>query len=148
MNSRVPTDSVKVEGKNKRYVLYFIINLKFGKYDKENGVEEGMNFDYDLEQMNRFCSKISQMSKKPAFIAVTGDIAQVQNYYLTSKLSERIRDCLLVIIIFQRTFISLQVQKCHNHHPRSGKPILRIADSNLLSLQHFKWCQRRDKKIN
>ena len=100
MNSRVPTDSVKVEGKNKRYVLYFIINLKFGKYDKENGVEEGMNFDYDLEQMNKFCSKISQMSKKPAFIAVTGDIAQVQNYYLTSKLSERIRDCFLVIIIF------------------------------------------------
>ena len=73
--------------------------MKFGKYDKENGVEEGMNFDYDLDQMNKFCSKISQMSKKPAFIAVTGDIAQVQNDDLTWKLSERINEFLFVWVM-------------------------------------------------
>lgn len=57
------------------YTVVILADPKFGKYDMEHG-GDGTNWDLDIDHMKQFCEDVNRMDPPPAFIAVTGDIAQ------------------------------------------------------------------------
>ena len=57
------------------YRVVIITDPQFGKYNEEHG-GDGTSWELDQDHMVQFCREVNSMNPLPAFIAVTGDLAQ------------------------------------------------------------------------